>query len=465
MYLFFNIILWLFIFIIVIFIFTLIYTRRKKGKLKNKLEHIEDESKLLAIDELRRIIKKDSHNFIAREKLAKLLVKNKSYLPAIKEYLIILDHSQSNNKIDEIKILNKIGDAYLLLNSYEDAKKYFLISKSKDDLNFKANLSLAEIEMLNDNFNKAEAYYNIVYAIEPEDIEIKKTFAICNFKMAKYKDAIEKLGQIINVKSDDIEIIYYLAFSLYNDNKLNEAVKYFFRIKQVPKYAAEVFFALGIIHKKQKLFIEAIEDFNNTLIAESLNDDEKLVELHYQLADCYFESHNLSKAIEHWEKVSDLSSNYKDVQTKLDTYSNLDSNTLLEMYLIGSVNQFKRICKLFVKYYITHFFTLKGTIKFLEMNTSSEGSLEILSEVSTRNFTELSYFVFMRSATMVGDMSMRKLYNSLKEQKADKGVCITAGEFSESAKEFVKSRMLNIVEKEKLVEILNKIGKKIRKSS
>ena len=460
----FNILLYLVIFGVLFVVFTFILTRRKKGTLKKKLKEIDKESKLLAIDELRKLVKRDPHNYLAREKLAELLLNNKSYLAAIKELLMILDYSQNNEQMDEVKYLNKIGNAYLLLENYDDAKKYFLIAKTKDDLNLDANLNLARIEIKNGNYEKAESFFNYADKMDPDNNELKKSYAICNFMMNKFKEAIEKLTVYTKEVSGDEEAIYYLAMSFFNLNRLDDAIKCFNLLKQSEKYGPESFYNLGIIRSNQKLYIQAIEDLNNYILKGNVSDPARLAESFYMIADCYLKTHDIQKAIEYWKKVYDINPNYKDIVSKLDNYSQVGSNYLLEMYLVGSVNQFIRICKLFVQYYIKHFSTLKGTIKFIEMKTSTEGSLEILTEVTSGNFIEHNLFVFLRSSTVVGDMTIRNHYANLKEQKADKGICVTAGTFSESAKAFVESRMIKIIEKEELVELLNKISSSIQNS-
>jgi tetratricopeptide (TPR) repeat protein len=462
MFYFYNIIIFIIVFLFIVLIFTLIITKKKKNVINKKLKEIDSESKLLAIDDLRRIIKKDPYNFIARDKLAGLLINNKSYLSAIKEYLIIIDHSHSNPEINEIEYLNKIGNIYLLMENIEDAKKYFLISKSKDDLNIEANIRLGDIEMLKNNYEKADFYYNLAYKIEPENLELKKAYAICNYKLNSYKAASEKLIAYLNQKSDDEEAIFYLAFSYYYLNNFEEAVKNFMTLKLSNTYSTESFFMLGTIRINQRKYIQAIEDFNNCLIKGSYNDINKIAEINYLIAECYFQNNDLNKSIEYWQKVFELDPNYKDVRLKLNNYSDISSNYYLEMYLIGSVNQFIKICKMIVQYYIKHFSTLKGKIKFLELNTSSEGSLEILTEVTSGNFLEQHLFVFLRSATTIGDVTIREHYNTLKEKKADKGICVTAGSFSESVKQFIESRMIKLIEREQLIDILDSINREIK---
>lgn len=462
MFLVFNIIIFVIVFTFIAMIFTFFLTKKKKKGIDKKLKEIDKESKLLAIDDLRKIIKKDPYNFVARDKLADLLINNNSYLSAIKEYLIILDHSHDNEDIKEAIYSNKIANVYMMIENYEDAKKYFLVSKTKDDLNVEANIKLGNIEMLSNNFDKADYYYNLAYKIEPENYELLKKFAICNFKMNNFKDSNEKLIKYLDENHDDEEALYYLAYSYYYLNNFDAAIKNFMTLRMSETYSSDALYILGLIRLNQRKYVQAIEDFNNCLIKGNIKDMNKIAEINYLIAECYFKDNDLLKATECWQKVYEIDQNYKDVKVKLNNYSDISSNYMLEMYLIGSVNQFVRICKLIVQYYIKHFSSLKGKIELLELNTSGEGSLEILAEVTSGNFIELNLFVFLRSATTIGDMTIREHYNTLKEKKADKGICVTAGNFSESVKQFVESRMIKLIEREKLVDILDIINKESR---
>lgn len=458
-----NIIIFVVVFLFVVMIFTFFITRKKKSIITKKLKEIDKESTLLAIDDLRKIIKKDHDNFEARDKLAELLVNNQSYLSAIKEYLTIIDHSQFNENIKEVIFLNKIGKVFMIMGNYEDAKKYYLITKSKEDSNIEANFKLGDIEMLKNNFDKANIYYDIAYKIDPENYDLIKAYAICNYKLNKFKEANDKLVKYLQKKVDDEDALYYLAYSYYYLNNFDEAVKKFMVLRLSEKYSADAFFILGNIRFNQRKYVQAIEDLNNTLLKGNYNDLAKIADINYLLAECFLKNHEIQKATEYWQKVYDYDPNYKDVKIKLENYSDVSSNFLLEMYLIGSVNQFIKICKMFVQYYISHYSALKGNVKFLEINTNTEGSLEILTEVTSGNFIEQNLFIFLRSSTTVGDITIREHYNNLKEKKVDKGICITAGNFSDSVKDFVESRMIKLFEKDQLVEILNKLGKDITK--
>jgi restriction endonuclease Mrr len=52
---------------------------------------------------------------------------------------------------------------------------------------------------------------------------------------------------------------------------------------------------------------------------------------------------------------------------------------------------------------------------------------------------------------------LRDFYVRLKEVRAGRGVCLTAGSFSEQAAAFVQARMIDLVEKEGLVKLFRRV--------
>ncbi|HPO49179.1 MAG TPA: tetratricopeptide repeat protein [Spirochaetota bacterium] len=444
--------------LVVIFVVLKIVTGAKSKTIKTKIEKLKNEDNQTAIDELKKILKANPGDISAREKLAELLVDSKAYVPAIKEYLILIDKSATNPEVNEVKYTVKLAETFLKLDNFEDAKKYFLIAKKLDDLNFDANLNLGKLEMKNNGYDKAFFYLSIAARSNPENVDALKSLGLCDFNIGKFRECIECLLKVLQTNREDFESMYYLANAFYNIGRYDDAIKYYNRVRKVPLYMFDSTLMTANVNKKQKMYIQAIEMYES-LLSNSGMKTEKMLDIYYSIAECYFNTHNLGKAISYWQKIAATNPDYKDIQQKIQTYSLVNSNSMLEKYLIGSMNQFTNICKLFIKYYVPKYSHLKGNIKFLNIAMNQDNSLEVYVEVSSRNFVEQVFFSFMRSNTTVGDFIVRNIYNKLKEQKIDKGICVTAGTFSDTAKQFVESRMIELVEKNQLTEILSDIGK------
>jgi hypothetical protein len=77
--------------------------------------------------------------------------------------------------------------------------------------------------------------------------------------------------------------------------------------------------------------------------------------------------------------------------------------------------------------------------------------------VSTKKWDDIILFRFIRSTGQVGEFTLRDLYSKTKEVKAGKGYCITAGTYSDGAHKFVEARLIDLIEKAKLTEYLEKV--------
>ncbi len=458
------------IILIIIFFLISMFTKDKSKKIdkllktkieKNKKQKSKEDKKsreefYILIDEYRKILKNFPDNNKVRENLADALVQVEAYVNAIKEYMFLLNKVVVDKSINENQLLEKIANTFELLGNKEEAKKYYLLIKKKDNLNIKANLFLAKYELEKKEYETALALFNILIKLEPENPEVQKFLGITYFHLNRFKNSIEIFFKYLKTNQNDLEVLYYLGYSFYNLNRTDEAIRYFAKIKDNENYSAEINYLMGNIHKKQKIFFKAIEDFQAAISSNRLK-EEKLFEAYYQLGDCYLNIHDISNAVLTWKKLYDLNSSYKDVADKIETYSQLESHSLLEKYLLGSVNQLTNLCKLFVKYYLTKYLKRDGFIKFTKIQMLQNNSMEIYLEFTVKNVVEFYYFLFLRSITTVGDFTVRDLYNKLKEEKIDKGVCVTAGNFSATAKEFVESRMLVLIEKDLTIEILENV--------
>ncbi|MCG8569994.1 MAG: tetratricopeptide repeat protein [Spirochaetes bacterium] len=441
------------------FVFVLISLSNifKKRKLQKKIDHIVDEDKLIAIDELRRYLKENPEDYKSRGKLIDLLYEQKMYMPTIKECTIMINLAASHSDIDELDYTIKMGECYYKLGSSDDARKYFMIARKMDDNNFKVNFNLGKMEYDAQSYDKALKYLNTAQKIDPSAIEVFRYKGFASFNLGLYRDAINSLGKVLKDQPTDTDILYFLGMSYFHANSNENAKKILTRIGPDHLYQPQIKMTLGDIMFKEEMFIKAIELYNMALSSNKLKPKE-VIKIHMSMAECYVKAHNIPQALASFENVARINPNYKDVQKKIEMYSQLNKNSLLEKYLIGSVSQYTNICKLIVKYFISKKSNVKGKLQFIDSNINYKNELEIFVEISSSKFTMQYYFIFYRTTNTIGELEVRGIYNMLKDKKVDKGICISAGDFNDAAINFAETRMLEVVDKAELSKILNNIG-------
>ncbi|WBP09551.1 restriction endonuclease, partial [Treponema pallidum] len=82
---------------------------------------------------------------------------------------------------------------------------------------------------------------------------------------------------------------------------------------------------------------------------------------------------------------------------------------------------------------------------------------DIVSEIDTPKWADLVLFRFFRSQGSVGELVLRDLHGRIRELKAGKGICMTAGAFTDEARRFAEGRPMDLYDKNRLTRILNSI--------
>jgi tetratricopeptide (TPR) repeat protein len=342
--------------------------------------------------------------------------------------------------------------------------------KLAKNADFQSSFFLGKIEFENQNNDKAIYFLNEAMKIDSNNLELVRLKGVLSFNIGSYREASLAMGKIVVANPGDTEAIYYLGISLFRINKFVDAVKYLSMVRNVPQYQIDVEYTLATIYKKKGDLSKAIEVLVEVLDSVKKGTivnfpPNKACDIYYLLGDCYAASRETNNALAAFQEVVNINPRYKDASFRVEHCSQLSENTLLERFLAGSVNDFTSICKMFVKYYIAKYSHLRGSVKFFSSDINSRGEMEIRAEVSSGKYATVVYFIFFRTNSTIGDFTLRSVYNMLKEEKVDKGVCITAGTFSDTAIHFMESRMLDGVDKVQLSKILQEMTPLIHKKN
>jgi len=80
-----------------------------------------------------------------------------------------------------------------------------------------------------------------------------------------------------------------------------------------------------------------------------------------------------------------------------------------------------------------------------------------LTNVEFPRSEEIHIFRFYRSTGVISDLYIRDFHAKVSESKADRGICFSAGMFSDEARRYAEGRPIDLIEKTNLVRILKKI--------
>jgi tetratricopeptide (TPR) repeat protein len=414
---------------------------------KNREAKLRDANKRLTQNPL------DPHALYA---IAEINFEDGAYDKAIKSYETLLDivsrgHGQG---IDQFEVYLRYAICALKLNMAEQAYRGFAMARSLKQNNFEVNYNLGVLEFERKNYEKAVQLLQQARTMNPDNPAVLRYLGHAFFRMKKPKEAMNFIRKAIDLAPDDKESLYTLAECYYEANQTEQALRIFSHLRPDPVMGPSACLFTGMIHVESRKNDLAIQDFEMGLKHQNIKPDI-LADLRYYLATAYLKQSEINKAIPILKLIQTSNPGYKDVSVLISKYQELNVNRNLQTFLISSSADFVALCR---KVVMTYF--AKAKVKVVNIAVNKNEWADILAEVNTPKWSDLIMFRFIRTQGVVGELVVRDFHSHLKEVKAGKGICITVGSFNEEAKRYTEARLIDLIEKDRLIAILNAVDAK-----
>lgn len=415
----------------------------KKFKGKDRNAVIKEANRRLAQNP------KDAEALLA---LADLYYREGIFDKSMRSYELLIDLCATNPEIDEFDVTTRYALSAMKLKKYDEAYKSLLIARSMKPDVFEINYNLGYLEYQKKNYEKAAKLLLIARKDQPEHVETLRYLGMSLYKLQKYSEAAALLRRVIDLEPDDKESLFTLAEAYHNLGQNEQAIRIFSHLRPDPVWGPGAALFSGTIHLNSRQYQKAIMDFEIGLKHEAIK-NEILVELKYRLAVCYIQIQEIGPALRFLKEIEDQFPGYKDVPNLISRYGELNTNRNLQTYLMSATSDFVTICRKIA----TSFFP-GAKVKITDVSVNKNEYADILTEISTKKWEDIVLFRFVRTSGSIGELLLRDLYARSKEVKAGRGFCLTAGEFSEGARHFVEARLIDLIEKDKLIELLNNLA-------
>lgn len=427
--------------------FSLILFRGKPGGAK-KRKHKRDRESL--VREANRALSQNPKDPEALQTLADLYYNEQAWDKAFKTYAALLEISATNSDLDGYYINLRHGLCALQLKQHDTAYKSLVFARSLNSEGFDLNYNLGYLEFLRRNYEKAVSMLRAAREEQPDHVGTSRYLAQALYKIKKYNDAISLLRRVVELQPEDKESLFVLAQAYFELGQEDQAARIFSHLRTDPTYGPRAALFSGTIRLKQKQYEKAQTDFELGLRHQNIQ-PEIAIELRYRLAGAYSRMQQIGKALALLEQVQQARPDYKDVPAQLGRMRELHSNKNLQVFLVANSSEFLALCRKVTDNFFPH-----ARIKITDISVTRNEYADILAEVETSKWVDLILFRFNRTTGQIGELMLRDFHARLKDLKAGRGFCLTAGQFSDGAKQFVEARLIDLIEKEQLVKILNK---------
>ena len=387
----------------------------------------------------------------ALQTLADLYYDEKTWDKALKTYGILTELSATVKEIDEAEVTMRYGLAAMQLKHYDEAYKALVIARSLRSGSFEINNNLGQLEYRRGNYEKAITLLKPASEAVPDHLPTQRYLGRSLHGIKHYKDSIRFLKRVVDTEPDDKESLFLLA-QAYGETGQNErSLALFSHLRADPKMGPHAALFAGTINLSKRDLDRAIVDFELGLRHQDIRKDV-LHELQYRLADAYAQKQEIGRALDLLVKIHKSDPSYKDVASRIARNRELNSNQNLQTYLIAPKSEFVSLCRRVVIRFFDH-----SKVKIVSVQIVKDEYVDILTEIETSKWEDIVLFRFIRNTGNVGELIVRELNSRLKETRSGRGFCITAGRFSETAESFVEARLIDLLDKPKLLKVLSKL--------
>ena len=420
-----------------------------KGGKKGKKIKAKDHAQVLR--EANRRLAQNPKDPEALAALGDVYFSEQSWDKSFKAYETLLEAAAGNPELDEFEGNKRYGLSALKLGRLDEAYKGLVIAHAVKADDFETNYNLGYLEFQKRQYEKAIFHLRLASKQNAEHAMTLRYLGHSMFKVKNYKEALSCLKRAVDLQPDDKESLFAMGECFHELGQDEQAIRLFTHLRTDPALGPSAALFAGTIHLNQHQYQKAVMDFELGLRHPDIK-VEVLVEIKYRLAAAYLKEQEISKAVALLNEIQQIYPNYKDTPAQLAKYKELNSNRNLQVYLLSATSDFITLCRK-----ITLSFFPKAKVKITDISVQKNDWADILAEVETSRWSDVVLFRMIRSTGTIGELVLRDFHARIKDLKAGKGYCITGGTFSDEAKKFVEARLIDLMEKDKLMGLLNNI--------
>ena len=437
----------LFIIIAVVAVVTVVMTGLKdRGALsigkKNKAAVIREATKRLA---------QNPNDSTALLMVGDIYFQDQDWEKAYASYAPLLDQMGGRIPSEQFEISLRYGISALKTDRFVEAKKGLLLAKNINPNHFEINYNLGYIYYIQKEYEKAVPFLRKALLTQPDNVMALKYLGYTLQSLRKYQEALPSLKKVLDVQPDNKEALFAMGECFYEVGSNDQALKIFTHLRVSPEVGSRAALYAGLIRMRAGQLEKAIEDFEIGLKHDSIPLDI-MNELRYNLAAARIKTQDLQKALMQLKEIQTVSPGYKDVASLIMRYQELNQNKNLHTYLMAGQSEFVGLCRRIVSRFFPN-----AKVKILDISVLATYT-DIVAEIDTPKWADLVIYRFFRSQGSVGELVLRDFHGRIKEMKAGKGICMTAGTFTEEARRFTEGRPLDLFDKNRLNKVLNAIG-------
>jgi tetratricopeptide (TPR) repeat protein len=386
----------------------------------------------------------DAHYFLGMSYLGE----NKPEL-ALMELKHVDEIGLFEGQVSELPFRKTIAELYLRFNQLDEAQKEYLLLINLEPEEPEHYYQAGKLFELRNAPDKAVKYYRKTIDMDKRHADSYARLGSILFRAKRLPEAREALEQAVKLQPGNAAACFSLG-KIYKESKdFQTALGYYEKAAKDQEFKLKALMDRGACLIGMGDLVRAQAELERAVKMSTEESSNETIFTRYLLAYCYEQDKKYDEAIAQWEKINAKKPNFRDVPAKLAQYQDLRNDDHMKDYLTSGGDDFVALCRGIIE---------KMGLQVLDANFLENG-LEMLAGESTakwRNTKKLpSVFWFLQETDTVEESVVRTLHEKVKGGNFNRGILIVSATISRGAKEFAESRPIDLVDKDKLQNLLS----------
>lgn len=371
---------------------------------------------------------------------------------ALMEYRTVNELGVFDAIVPEVPFRRQIAELFMRFNQPEEALKEYLLLVQKEPNEAENYYRIGLLFESRNKAGKALGYFRKAIELKPGHGHAHLRLGTILYRAKRFPDAKQHLEKALRFQPEAYEAHYFLGRILKDGRDYAAALEEFERAAKASDYRQKAHIERGTCYMEMNNLERAISELERAITFANETHPGDTLWAHYFVATCYERTRRIERAIDHWEEIYRKESAFQDVAEKLANYAELREDDNVKDFMTASQEAFREVCRsatAALGLAVQSIDDLGDGVSIVAVEASSDWR-------ATRKQPRLVWF--LRVAEAIEEKTVRELHEAMRSQNLARAMMIASSSYKRSATEFAESRPIELLNREKLQEILKRIS-------
>ncbi len=401
-----------------------------------------------AIRAAKQLLSRDSRNPEAHYLLGTAYLNDGKAELALMEYKTVNQIGQFDGAVNEKKFRRAMASLYRRFNQTDDALKEYLLLIQKEPDVPEYYLEAAELFEDRKRAGKAVEYYKKVIRLQPGNGQAFLRLGMLFYRGNRHNEALNLLQKAVQYLPDNYDAHYFIGRIQKESRAYVDALDSFEQAARSKAYRIKALVERGACYLETNSIERAVPELERAVKLVERPDSPDVIWAHYLLATAFERSRKIEKAVDHWETIYGVNPGFRDVAEKLGQFQELRQDDHLKEYLTAGREQFQEMCAAV---------TRAMGLSVHDVSPFEDGCQIVGQESHSqwRNTRAQPRLVrFLRTAELIEESRVRQLHEEMRSQNMSRCALVASAAFSHKAVGYAESRPIELIDKDRLQELL-----------